>query len=63
MKYEIMDEYTYNINKKRFLMGIAESPKVIISKYEKQAFVTQFCNQEWVSMMEFIFGSGRLLPF
>ena len=51
------------MDKKSFMMGVAGSAKVIISKYEKQAFVTQSGNQEWVSLIEAISaGSGQKLP-
>lgn len=40
IKYGIIDKNTYNIDEKSFMMGIAGSAKVVISNYEKQAFVT-----------------------
>ena len=63
IRYGILDEDTYNMDKKGFMMEVAGSVKVIISKYEKQAFVTQSGNQEWVSLIEVISaGSGQKLP-
>ena len=45
------------------MMGVVKSVKVIISKYEKQAFVTQSGNWEWVFLIETISaGSGWKLP-
>ena len=41
-QYGILDEDTYNIDEKKFLMGVAGSAKVVFSKYEKQAFVKQW---------------------
>ena len=46
IKYSILNEDTYNMDKKNFMMGVAKSVKVIISKYKKQAFVIQSGNQE-----------------
>ena len=63
IRYGILDEDTYNMDKKGFMMEVAGSVKVIISKYEKQAFVTQSGNREWVSLIETISaGSGQKLP-
>ena len=59
----LLDEDTYNMDKKNFIIEVAGSIKVIISKYEKQAFVTQSGNQEWVFLIEAIsVGSGQKLP-
>ena len=60
-KYGILDKDTYNMDKKRFMMGVAGSAKVVISKYEKQAFVKQCGNREWASLIEGI-GLRRQLP-
>ena len=40
IRYSTLDEDTYNIDKKSFMIGVAVSVKVIVSKYEKQAFIT-----------------------
>ena len=40
-------------------MGVVGSVKVIISKYEKQAFVIQSGYQEWVSLIEVISARSR----
>ena len=39
VEYDIFDENIYNIDKNRYIMGIARSSKVIFSKYQKQAFM------------------------
>ena len=36
------------------MMGINKSFKVVFSKYQKQAFIKQAGNQEWVSLIEAI---------
>lgn len=60
-KYGILDEDTYNMDEKRFMMGVAGSAKVVLSKYKKQAFVKQCGNREWASLIESI-GLRRRLP-
>ena len=60
-KYSILDEDTYNMDEKRFMMGVAGSAKVVISKHEKQAFIKQYGNREWASLIESI-GFCRRLP-
>ena len=63
IRYGILDEDTYNMDEKGFIIGVAGSVEVIISKYEKQVFVTQSGNQEWISLIEAISaGSGQKLP-
>lgn len=53
-KFGILDEDTYNMNKKSFMMGIARSAKVVFSKYEKKAFVKQCGNKKWALLIEAI---------
>ena len=60
-KYGILDEDTYNMEEKKCMMKVAGSAKVVISKYEKQAFVKQCGNREWASLIESI-GLRRRLP-
>ncbi len=45
-----------------YMMGIAGSSKVVYSKYQKQAFINQAGNREWVSLIEAIGTIGRRLP-
>ena len=45
-KYNILNEDKYNMDEKRFMMGVAGSVKTVLSKYEKQAFVKQCGNRE-----------------
>ena len=33
----------------------------MISKYEKKAYMTQYSNREWVSLIEYISVDGRIL--
>ena len=60
-QYSILDEDTYNMDEKRFLIGVAESTKVVFSKHEKQAFVKQCGNRDWASLIEAV-GNRRRLP-
>ena len=53
-KYSIFDENIYNMDENGYMMGIAGSSKVVFSKYQKQEFVNQAGNQEWVSLIEAI---------
>ena len=36
------------------MIGIAESSKVVFSKFQKQVFINQASNQEWVSFIQLI---------
>lgn len=58
---DILDEDTYNIDEKRFMMGVAGSAEVVFSKYEKQVFVKQGDDGEWASLIEAV-GLRRQLP-
>ena len=62
IRYGILDADTYNMDEKGFMLGVAGSAKVVISKYEKQAFVNQVGNREWVTLIEGIGGLGDSLP-
>ena len=50
------------MDEKGFMMGVAASAKVVISKHEKQAFSVKSVNREWVSLIEAICTTGRSLP-
>lgn len=51
-EYGILDKDTYNMDEKGFMMGVAESAKVVFSKHERQAFVRHCGNREWASLIE-----------
>ena len=53
-QYGILDEDTYNMDEKSFMIGVAGNAKVVFSKYEKQAFVKQCGNRDWASLIEAI---------
>lgn len=57
-KFGILDKNIYNIYKNKYMMGIAESFKVVFSKYQKQAFMNQVKNQKWASFIENISTTG-----
>ena len=58
VQHKIHDEDIYNMDENGYMMGIAESSKVVFSKYQKQAFINQARNQEWVSLIEAISTTG-----
>lgn len=63
-EYGILDEYMYDIDENRYAIGIAGSTKVVISKYQKQAFLNQARNWEWALPIKAIGSKGqRLLLF
>ena len=61
-EYDILNKDTYNMDENGYMMGIAGSFKVVFSKYQKQAFVNQVGNREWVSLIEAIGTTGQQLP-
>ena len=61
-QHGILDEDTYNIDENGYMMSIVWSSKVVFSKYQKQAFINQAGNREWVSLIEAIGTIGRRLP-
>ena len=50
------------MDEKGFMIGVAASAKVVISKHEKQAFSAQSGNREWVSLIEAFSATGSSLP-
>ena len=42
----ILDEDTYNMDENGYMMGVAGSSKVVVSKYQKQAFINKAENRE-----------------
>jgi hypothetical protein len=49
------------MDEKGVAMGVIGKTRVIVSKYEKNAHMTQYGNREWVSLIECISADGRLL--
>jgi hypothetical protein len=62
LKYDIHLDDIYNMDEKGVMMGDIGKVKVIISRDERQHYMTQCGNREWVSLIECISTSGRLLP-
>ena len=60
-QYSILDKEIYNVDKKSFMIEVAESTKVVFSKHEKQAFVKQYSNCDWVLLIEAIDWSLALI--
>ena len=61
-EYGILDGDAYNMDENGYMMGIADSSKVVFSKYQKQAFINQPGNREWASLIEAISTTGERLP-
>ncbi len=65
-EHSIMDEDIYNMDEKGFMMGITQRTHVLISIQQKQAFVRQDGNREWISVIECVRGgndSEAIAPF
>ena len=60
-EYQIVNEDIYNMDEKGFMQGVIGKLKVMVSKYERNAFMTQYSNQEWVSLIECVSMDGRIL--
>ena len=61
--YEVDERDIYNIDEKGFMQGVIAKYKVMVSKYDKKkAYMTQYGNREWVSLIECILMDGRYLP-
>lgn len=61
-EYEVRDSDIYNMNEKGFMMGVIAKLRVMISKHEKKAYMTQPGDREWVSLLECVSLKGKLLP-
>jgi hypothetical protein len=60
-EHEIEIEDIYNMDEKGFMQGVVAKLRVMISKYEKKAHMTQCDNRKWVSLIECISMDGRVL--
>lgn len=60
-KYDIQKEDTYNIDEKGNALGNAGKSRIICSKYDLSAYKAQDGSREWVSLIEYISATGRLL--
>ena len=61
-EYEVQDCDIYNMDEKGFMMGVIAKLRVMISKHEKKAYMTQPGNREWVSLLECVSLTGKSLP-
>lgn len=52
----------YNMDEKGFMKGVGENVKVIISRHDKEAFVVQPGNRDWVTIIETISTTDYVLP-
>jgi hypothetical protein len=62
IKYGIEDEDTYNMDEKGYMMGVIGKLRVVVSRHEQKPYMTPCGNLEWVSLIEYVFLHGRLLP-
>ena len=68
--YEVNKEDIYNIDEKGFIIGVIAKLRVMLNKYEmingkkkrRNAYITQYGNREWVSLVEYVSLDGRRLP-
>ena len=60
MMHGITDEKIYNMNEKDFVMGIANSVKIII-KWKTMSFNVHANNKNWMSLIECVLKCGRIL--
>jgi hypothetical protein len=60
-QYGIPLEDIYNMDEKGFSMGATQKSNVFISVAERQAFLRQDGNREWVSVIETISAAGKSL--
>jgi hypothetical protein len=60
-KYNIAPQDTYNMDEKGFAMGVVQRSHVVIPISERDAFLRQDGNREWVSMIETISAAGKSL--
>lgn len=60
-EYAVKEEDIYNMDERGFMQGVIAKTRVMISKHEKKAHMTQCGNREWVSLIECVSMSGRLL--
>ena len=60
-KYNIQKEDTYNMDEKGQALGNAGKSRIICSKHDLSAYKAQDGSREWVSLIECISATGRLL--
>ena len=48
-EHKIAEKDKWKMDEKRYMMSVAGSAKVIVSRYEKQAFSIQSGNREWAT--------------
>jgi hypothetical protein len=62
LQYDIHLDDIYNMDEKGIMMGSVGKIKVVVSRDELQNYIVQDGSREWVSLIECISTSGRLLP-
>ena len=60
-EYAVKEQDIYNMDEKGFMQSVIAKLRVMISKYEKKAYMTQCGNREWVFLVECVSMNSRLL--
>ena len=60
-QYKFNEEDCYNMDEKGFAMGLVGKLRVICSKHDRPALLTQCGNREWVSLIECVSADGAVL--
>lgn len=58
-EYGILNDDTYNIDEKGFMLKMTSNAKVVVSQCIKQAVVKQNGNREWASAIKTIDATGK----
>ena len=60
--YNVHIDDIYNMDEKGCMMGVIGKCKVIVSQHKRKQYITQCGSREWVSLIECISTTSRLLP-
>ncbi len=61
-EHKIRVKDTYNMDEKDFYMGTVQRAHMLISIAEKEIFLRQDSNREWISVIKIISASNESLP-
>lgn len=60
-QYKLKTENKYNMDEKGFLLGLATSAKVIVTRKSRNRFVTQDGNRDSITVLETVSAVGKAL--
>ena len=60
-EYKIHLDDVYNMDKKGYMMGVIRKFRAIVARSQKDAFMAQPGTREWVSLIECVCSTGRVL--